>query len=104
MIYLFLKQEVSSTDVIVRGIHNAPFDSGDGMGKTQTELEETGYLVESIPEPLNTKGMRPVLHINPVNKNLWYTYEEADVSREEQVILLQERLQATEDMLLFLMG
>lgn len=45
-------------------IHWMPFDSVYGMGKTEAELLETGYLVESVPEYSGEipDGKMPELH------------------------------------------
>lgn len=44
--------------------HNMPFDSVEGLHKTEAELLETGYLVESVPEYSGEipEGKMPELH------------------------------------------
>ena len=104
MKYLYLKEIISETDVIVRGIHSKPFDEVDGYGKTEEELNEDGYLVEIIPQPNPLLGTRSVLHINPINNETWYTYEAIELPREleiEQLKSQQALMQQAIDDLIF---
>ncbi len=41
---------IQTTDDKVTFTHYLPFDPVYGLGKTQEELLETGYLVEAVPE------------------------------------------------------
>lgn len=90
MIYLYLLEKKSDTDVIVRGQHHAPFDPVDGLGKTEVELSKQGYLVESLPTPI--EGKKPILHINPTNKEVWYTYEEIQIPKEQTIEELKAKI------------
>lgn len=58
MIYIQTKNE------IITYTHYMPFDPKFGLGKTQEELLQTGYLVESIPEYSGEipEGKMPELH------------------------------------------
>lgn len=49
--------------------HNMPFDSVEGLHKTEAELLETGYLVESVPEYSGEipEGKTPELHYDGTN-------------------------------------
>jgi hypothetical protein len=49
--------------------HCVPFDAINGLDKTQTELEQTGLLVDDIPSK-TISGTR--LYVNPETKELWY--------------------------------
>jgi len=61
-------------EVITR--HNCPFDEKYGYGKTKEELEQIGFLVESIPEAERIEGKEPILKYNPETKILYYEYIE----------------------------
>lgn len=66
-------------------IHHMPFDEKQGFGKTKEELEQTGALVESIPEPYDFQDKFAVLYCNPETKELWYEYEDLPLTIEEQL-------------------
>ena len=57
-------------------IHHMPFDPKDCLGKTEEELLEIGYLVESIPEAEAKEGKIPKLHYT-AEKGLYYEYVDA---------------------------
>ena len=59
MIYL----ETNEKNVVVY-IHYMPLDEKYGLGKTEEELKETGYLVDSVPEYSEEipEGKRVELH------------------------------------------
>lgn len=40
----------TNSEQMVTSIHYMPFDPEYGMGKTEEELQASGYLVESLPE------------------------------------------------------
>lgn len=82
MIYLFNTSKVSDTDVIIRSYHFEPSQ----LGKTNEELEKTGYLVDSLPDtPYYPIGYHAVLHINPNTRELWYTQEEIPTPFSDEI-------------------
>ncbi|UAT29493.1 hypothetical protein K7T73_12875 [Bacillus badius] len=89
MIYLYMAEKVTDTDYIINGIHNFPFDEVHGLGKSEDELKAKGYLVEELPMPNQTYGKKPVLHINPNTKELWYTYE--DTPQEKKIAEIEQK-------------
>lgn len=62
------------TSGIINYIHYRPFDSEYGLGKTQAELEQTGVLVESIPEPEIIEGKHAELKYDETTQELYYDY------------------------------
>lgn len=70
-------------------IHHMPFDKIHGLHKTREELEQSGYFVDSIPEPQIVEGKIAVLKYN--NGELYYEYQDAPSlpsSPEEQLNLV----------------
>ena len=57
-------------------IHNLPFDPVDGLGKTETELLQTGVLLEEIPEPEQRQGKIALPYYTPA-QGFYYEYEDA---------------------------
>lgn len=62
-------------------VHFQPFDEVRGLKKTESELLQTGILVEQLPEPLETEGLIPVLMFNGVD--LYYDYVQKTPSEED---------------------
>lgn len=75
MIFLYGFEMISPQKWRVPGVHLKPFDEVDGLHKTAEELEQTGILVESVPEPNVSEGQSASLFINPETKDMWYEYE-----------------------------
>lgn len=69
--------------------------------KLSEEDLSRGFLVDSIPEPTEQEGKRPVLYCNPKTKELWYEYEDIPKTKEE---ILEEKVatiqQALDDLIL----
>lgn len=72
MIFIEIKN-----NIMTGFIHNQPFDSKYGLGKTREELLQEGILVESIPEPEQIEGKSPVLKYN--GTEIYYEYIDASV-------------------------
>ncbi|WP_017435149.1 hypothetical protein [Saccharococcus caldoxylosilyticus] len=89
---------------LVTFAHYKPFDEKDGLGKTEAELRQTGYLVESIPEPEAIPGKIPVLKFDKINERFYYEYIDRPLTPEEEVQQLKERItlmqQALDDLIL----
>ena len=69
--------------------HFLPFDLEYGIGKTKEELEQTGFFVESIPQPEVIVGKAPVLYGDNITKTLWYEYINIPLTPEQ---LLEQKL------------
>jgi hypothetical protein len=91
-------------DGLVKFTHYKPFDEKDGLGKTEAELRQTGYLVESIPEPEVIPGKVPVLKFDTNNMQFYYEYVDRQLTPEEELQQLKERIeimqQALDELLL----
>ena len=57
-------------------IHHMPFDSVNGLGKTEEELSQMGVLLDEIPEPEQINGKIPVAYYNET-QGFYYLYEDA---------------------------
>jgi hypothetical protein len=87
MIYLEYNE---NGDVTYR--NGMPFDEIHGLGKTKGELEQTGILVDVIPDPdtsLTTKNA--ILKINLLDKTLFYEYIDRPLTQEEELDVLKEQ-------------
>ena len=90
MVYLGELKEITEEKHQIGFIHNMPFDETYGLHKTQAELEQTGVLVESVPEPSAEEGYQPTgIFVNPVTKDVWYEYEPIPPTKEE---LMQQQI------------
>lgn len=69
--------------------HFIPFDEINGLHKTEEELLQEGYLVESIPEPEQIEGKIPILKYD--GANLYYEYQDAPI---DEVTALKNQLAA----------
>lgn len=106
MIFLGDFYKVSKDRYRVQIIHYLPFDKKHGLGKSVSQLEQEGVLVESIPEPDKIEGKSSALYINPESKELWYEYEDIPKTQEdklsEKVNQLDAQLQITQEAIDFL--
>lgn len=75
--------------------HYMPFDAKNGMGKTEAELLQEGYLLDEIPEPEQQAGKIPVAYYT-VEAGFYYQYVDAPLTPEEE---MQARMQALEEQL-----
>lgn len=82
--------------------HHRPFDPEIGLGKTQEELKETGLLVENLPEFLTQEGKIPVLCLNFETNELFYDYVERDLTTDEELKSVKDRLALSESAIDFL--
>ena len=83
-----------------------PFDPKFGLGKTQEELLQTGYLVESIPEYSGEipDGKRPELHFDGTDFGWVMVDKPADPEDQAAKIAdLEAQLQVTNQAVLGLM-
>jgi hypothetical protein len=88
MIYIEVENDGS-----IKFVHYKPFDEKDGLGKTEEELQQTGYLVESIPEPEAIPGKVPILKFDKNNKELYYEYIDRPLTTEEKLQLIEQENQ-----------
>lgn len=63
--------------------HYMPFHQGCGLGKTEEELLQIGYLVDSIPEPKEIEGKFSTLFFTP-EQGFWFEY--ADIPKKPEQI------------------
>lgn len=57
-------------------IHNMPFDSVNGLHKTEEELSKIGFLVDDIPDfPEAPRGKIPVRYYN-AEKGFYFQFED----------------------------
>jgi hypothetical protein len=89
MIYFELNSDGS-----VGLIHYQPFDPENGLGKTQDELLQTGFLVDSIPEATPQEGKTPILHFNSSNKTFYYDYVINPPSEIDRIAALEDAITA----------
>lgn len=77
---IYIENEKITGQVIFQ--HNFPFHEEHGLRKTQEELEQSGMLVESIPErPDEMVGKNLVLYANPLR----WEYEDRPLTQEEKL-------------------
>lgn len=70
-------------------IHYQPFDEVNGLRKTQKELEQTGILVESLPEAQPQEGQDAVLKYSET-EGLYYEYVDRPPSSEEELAAIRD--------------
>jgi hypothetical protein len=85
-------------------VHYMPFDKKYGLGKTEEELRNEGYLYESLPPKQEIEGKEAVLKFDPDTKQLYYEYVDRQLTPEEKIQQLNERIslmqQAIDELLL----
>lgn len=72
-----------------------PFDSTLGLGKTEEELLELGYLVSEVPEPEFVEGKSPVLYFDGNTFN--YIYQDIPISTEDKIRELEIELKVSKE-------
>lgn len=78
MIFLGDLEKVNDDKYLVRFIHYMPFHTMHGMKDehgnlmTQEQLEEKGFLVEELPEPIFSPDKPIGMFINPKTKEIYY--------------------------------
>lgn len=90
MIYLGNLIKITDTKYSIGFIHYMPFDAINGLGKTQEQLEQEGILIESVPQSQVIEGKTSIMYVNPVDKLIFYEYEDIPKSKED----LQQELNA----------
>lgn len=78
----------------VTKIHRMPFDPNNGMGYTREELEQKGYFVDEVPEPIHKVGRRSIAMYNPDTKSIYYEYVGIPESDKERIDYLENALNA----------
>lgn len=68
--------------------HYQPFHETNGMGKTAEELEQTGILVEALPEAQPQEGQEAVLKYSETD-GLYYDYVDRPLTPEEDLAAVQ---------------
>lgn len=74
-------------------VHNMPFDSTHGLGKTEKELEISGVLVDEISDPEDKKGFIPIMYVDIITKDIMYEYVEIPLTAEEKATKKIEELE-----------
>ena len=97
---------IQTTDGKVTFTHYLPFNPVYGLGKTQEELLETGYLVEAVPEYAGEvpEGKAPELHYDGAA----FSWELIDLPKKadtqaEKIAALEAQQAATNEAVLGLM-
>lgn len=72
-------------------IHYMPFDSINGMHKTEAELAQMGVLLDEIPDPEQIEGKIPVACYNATD-GFHYIYEDAPVTTDDRVAALEDAM------------
>lgn len=72
---IFIKVDSVTNEVNFQ--HFMPFDEVSGLHKTQEELLQDGYLVDSIPDPEQINGKVPILKYN--GTSLYYEYQDVPI-------------------------
>lgn len=79
--------------------HFKPFDEVYGLGKTESELQATGVLVEQIPE-LEVDPSK-VAYLKYDGTNLYYEYKDAPIVISEQANKDLDELKSQNAQMLF---
>ena len=97
---------IQTTDGKVTFTHYLPFNPVYGLGKTEAELLETGYLVEAVPEYAGEvpEGKAPELHYDGTA----FSWELIDLPKKadtqaEKIAALEAQQAATNEAVLGLM-
>lgn len=97
---------IQTTDGRITFTHYMPFDPVHGLGKTEAELLETGYLVEAVPEYAGEvpEGKAPELRYDGTA----FSWELIDLPRKadtqaEKIAALEAQQAATNEAVLGLM-
>lgn len=97
---------IETTNGKVTFTHYLPFDPVYGLGKTEAELLETGYLVEEIPEYSGEvpEGKTPELHYNGTAFS-WVMVDKPkrEDTQAEKIAALEAQQAATNEAVLGLM-
>jgi hypothetical protein len=94
MIYI----EVDENET-VKYIHYMPLDDSYGLGKSEEELKETGYLVDEIPEPQIKEGFISIAKYNKKENKVWYEYEVEEEKEEDSIKEVKAQMQGLQQAL-----
>lgn len=84
---------ITETKARIDFIHNMPFDPKYGLNKSEAELEQTGRLIEVVPESNPPEGQQEAgLFINPQTNELWYEYAPIPQHPEDRISLLEQAI------------
>jgi hypothetical protein len=83
MIYLSDLTEIGPDKYVVGYVHHQPFSEEYGLRKTKSELEQTGYFVESIPQPSQIEGKEPIICYSKNSNTIFYEYQDKPPTEEE---------------------
>lgn len=92
MIFLGELKRIEENKIKAKFIHYMPFDNIYGLHKTKEELELEGVLIENIPEPKYIENKQAIMYWNPVDKQIFYEYE--DVPKSDEGLEQQAELNA----------
>lgn len=73
----------TSNDNEITYCHYKPFSKECGLGKTEEELLQIGYLVDEVPEPEQIDGKFLTLFFTP-ERGFWFEY--ADIPKTPEQI------------------
>lgn len=76
--------------------HNMPFDPVNGLGKTEEELLQEGYLFESLPEPEIINGKDAILMISSSGEP-YYEYQDRKLTMEEVAEIISAQVISAKD-------
>jgi hypothetical protein len=76
-------------------INNFPFDTKHGLGKTEEELLQDGFLVEDIPKPEQIEGKSATTYYT-TEQGFWFEY--ADIPKTPEQIQAEKIDQLNTDM------
>ncbi|EPY2302320.1 phage protein [Clostridium sporogenes] len=95
----FIKElkKITNEKYKIEYIHHMPLDKKYGLGKTKEELQEEGILIENFPEPIYIEGKYTIMYWNPIEKKIFYEYEDIpNVIEPTKEETLQNRVEALE--------
>lgn len=78
MVYFEKNRETNAVEII----HYQPFDVTNGLGKTEAELLQTGFLIDAIPQSEETPGKMGILY-HTEQQGLYYVYVDVPKTPEQ---------------------
>ena len=88
----------------VTKVHRMPFDPNNGMGYSREELEQKGFFVEDIPEPVHQTGRRSIMMYNPDTKGIYYELVNIPLSDKERIDQLENAMNSALHFLSFMVA
>lgn len=82
MIFLGKLTKINTYKMEIGFIHYQPFDSENGLGKTQEQLNQEGILIDEMPQPIDN-GKIPLMYYNPMTKTIFYEYIDKPKTQED---------------------